>query len=166
MATFQIPQFIEQKAKIVGPLTLPQFLMLVGAAVIGVISFYVFNLFLFVIITLIAGVIAGAFAFVKINGRPLTKMFIYALRFASRPHIYTWRREAPTMMIDTAGIDRLEALRKQMNVQEKLKAISSFLTTRTTKTAQNIRGGQAEEYTNVRYASGESRVAKRVDYKA
>ena len=43
MSTFQTPQFIEEKAKIVGPFTLKQFLFLVMGGGISFASFYVFS---------------------------------------------------------------------------------------------------------------------------
>ncbi|MFB6212783.1 MAG: PrgI family mobile element protein, partial [Candidatus Magasanikbacteria bacterium] len=53
MAKFQVPQFIEQKPKIVGPLTLQQFIYLASAAAVSFLSFYMFSPLFSVIITIV-----------------------------------------------------------------------------------------------------------------
>ncbi|MDD4662038.1 MAG: PrgI family protein [Candidatus Pacebacteria bacterium] len=93
---YRVPQFIEQEAKIVGPLTLKQS-MLVGFA--GAIIFTMYfsfgesNLFIFLVLS---GIIAGgalAGAFLKIDGRPFIQMITYIMNFTVMPKLYLWKRK-------------------------------------------------------------------------
>lgn len=93
MAQFQVPQFIETEPKIVGPLTLKQF-MYVGVA--GLLSFFMFftlRLELWLIITVIMGLVASAFSFLKYNGRPFEVLFINAALYIWKPKLYLWQRK-------------------------------------------------------------------------
>ena len=80
MATFQVPQFIEEKPKIIGPFTLAQFLYLAAAAAISFASFYVFTFFLWILITIIVGGAAAALAFGKVEGQEMAKIAAKAFR--------------------------------------------------------------------------------------
>jgi len=92
MATFQVPQFIDIEDKIIGPLTLKQFMFLAGAGIIIFILYSVLQFWLWIIVSI---VIAGAglgFAFVKINGQPLSKVAVNGLKYLIRPRLYVWQR--------------------------------------------------------------------------
>ena len=162
---FQVPQFIEQKPKIVGFLTLPQFLYLAGAAAISFAAFYVFNFFLWLIVTAAAGAIAIAFAFVKVNGQEFFKVAIAAFGFFLKPRTFTWQRAAAQASLDTKSIEKLEALRRTMGLQERMRSITLAITTGKFLSAFSRspkEGG--ERYQTVTYLTGEKKVAKRVDY--
>ena len=89
---FQIPQFIEVENKIVGPLSLKQFLYLAAAGGISFILFFILATWLWVIITLILGSAAVSLAFVKYNGQPLHRIAWTALGFFWKPRLYLWQR--------------------------------------------------------------------------
>lgn len=166
MSTFQVPQFIEQKPKIVGFLTLPQFLYLAGAAGISFTAFYIFNFFLWLMVTVVAGVIAIAFAFVKVNGQDFLKVAAAASKFFLKPRTFTWQRAAAQASLDTESIEKLEALRRTMGLQEQLKSITLAITTGKFLSAfTRLPKEEGERYQTVTYLTGEKKVAKRVDYK-
>src|SRR3989338_1876056 len=87
MRQFQVPQFIEVEDKIFGPLTLKQFLYIVGG---GGITF----LLLFIIFTLAAPIITFFFAlaFYKINGQPFMKILENALSHYTNSRLYIWKK--------------------------------------------------------------------------
>jgi len=90
---FQTPQFIETEAKIVGPLTLKQFLI-VGAAVIGsLMLFYVLATWLWFIVTCILVGGAITLALIKINGQSMSIILISAIKFFWQPKLYVWQRK-------------------------------------------------------------------------
>lgn len=158
---FQVPQFIEQKPKIVGFLTLPQFLYVAGAAILGYISFYVFNFFFAIIITVIAGLIGIAFAFVKINGQEFPRVIASIFSYLWKPRLYTWQRQTAR---ESVNISEVEELRGKMSLQEKLKSVALGITTgKFFKPAENI-GEDGEKFETVMYLTGERRRAKKVDY--
>lgn len=168
MPTFQVPQFIEQKSKIVGPLTLKQFLWIAAAAALSVFSYYTFTLFLWALISIIAGLVAVALAFIKIQGRDLPTVLWAALWYVWKPKTYTWKREAPRAeVLDTSSLERLQALRRKAELQEKIGSLKTFILTKASRSRHHIRGEQKrEEYQTVRYLTGEEEKARKVDYQA
>lgn len=92
MQQFQVPQFITIEDRIIGPLTLKQFLYLLGAAAIGLIGWSLLHFALFLLVALpIAGLFV-AMAFVKINERPLPTILFSAINYYLRPRLYLWRQ--------------------------------------------------------------------------
>jgi len=165
MSTFQIPQFIEEKSKIIGPLTMRQFLYVVGAAGLSIVANYMFPFFLWVLITAIAAGVALSFAFIKINGQPLPSVLVAAILFWQRPKIYVWQRKDPTTTLDVSALERIEALRRHMSLQEKIRSVTLSITTGNIPFFKKKKGGeQKEKYQVVRYLTGERRIAKKVDY--
>ena len=163
MPNFQVPQFIEQKAKIIGPLTLGQFFFVAAAAAISLGSFYVFDFFLAFLVSAIAVAIGIALAFVKINGQSLPNMFLSAMNYWWHPRTYTWQRISPQKTIEISSLEKIENLRKKIGVQEKLKSIALSVVTRG-GLSKSLRNKNNEEYQTVTFITGERRRAKKVDY--
>ena len=89
---FIVPQFIDNEDKILGPITVRQFLIMLGAALILFIEFKVFTLPYFILFGLMTIGIAGVFAFVKINGQPFHFFFLNALQTTVRPNVRVWNK--------------------------------------------------------------------------
>lgn len=95
MQQFQVPQFITVEDRIIGPLTLKQFLYLLGASSVGLVGWFWLNIFLFTFFALpIAGLFA-AMAFVKVNGQPLPMVITNAVNYFLQPRLYLWRSAPP-----------------------------------------------------------------------
>jgi hypothetical protein len=92
---FQVPQFIDIEDRIMGPLTLRQFLYLAAAGAFSFILFFMLQVWLWITITIIMGLISATFAFIKYNGQPMPKMFGAALKYLWLPKFYLWRYSAP-----------------------------------------------------------------------
>ncbi len=91
---FQVPQFIEVEDKIFGPLTLKQFIYMVGG---GGLSFivYVFldSIFLAFIPIAIIMIVSSAFAFYKINNKPFVEVVESAFHYYFGNKLYIWKKE-------------------------------------------------------------------------
>lgn len=90
---FQVPQFIEIEDKIIGPLTLKQFLYLIGAGGFSFILFFILQTWLWIAITIILVLFAAGLAFIKYNGRPMIVMLIAALKYIWMPKFYLWKTQ-------------------------------------------------------------------------
>ena len=90
---FQVPQFIDLAPKIVGPLTLKQFLYIAAAAVPSFVLFFTLQLWLWFALTFVMGFAALALAFYKINGQELPTIALAALRYLWQPRFFLWREE-------------------------------------------------------------------------
>ncbi len=67
---YQVPQFIEVEDKIVGPLTLKQFIYLAGSAGLVVLFFAYLPLWLGALLSIPVAVLGAALSFYKMNGKP------------------------------------------------------------------------------------------------
>ncbi len=89
---FKVPQFIDIEDKIIGPLTLKQFLYLLAGIGIIAISWFYFKLGLFIVISVPIAVLSLALAFYKVNGRPLISVFGSLIKYLSKPRLYIWKK--------------------------------------------------------------------------
>ena len=85
---YQVPQFIDLEDRIIGPLTLKQFLYLAFAGAFIFVFWFLFNFYLWLIISAPLAAMAAAFAFLKINGRPFVYFFLSFIRYFSKPKLY------------------------------------------------------------------------------
>ncbi len=90
MSQFTVPQFIDVEDKILGPLTVRQFVILL---IMGGIDFLLFKLADFTLF-LAAGIPIFAFsvtlAFVRINGQPFHYYMLNLLQYSRRPKLKIW----------------------------------------------------------------------------
>lgn len=166
MATFQVPQFIDEEAKIIGPLTMIQFMYIGGAAGISLIVFYVFGSFLSILFAIVCMSLGLSLAFVEINGQKLPNVIKSAVFFWQKPKTYVWQREIETETLDVSGVEKIEAVRKSMSLQQKIKSATLGVATGNISLfKKRDRSKPKDRYQTVRYLTGERDVAKRVDYK-
>lgn len=93
MYQFVIPQFIDVEDKIIGPITVRQFIiLLVGGGFIFV-AYKLSDFSLFVIEGILIFALSGTFAFLKINGRPIQYFLVNFLQTIRRPKLRIWNKE-------------------------------------------------------------------------
>lgn len=89
---YPVPQFVDVEDKVIGPLTIKQFLWILGGAGITFLWWILVPAVLAVILTIPTVLLAGAFAFYKINGSPFYFFVANLFGFAIKPKIRVWRR--------------------------------------------------------------------------
>ena len=113
----QVPQYIEVEDKVIGPLTIRQFMyLIVGLGIIGLL----WVLFKPVIVFLLAPLIIaffGAAAFYKVNGRPFLSYVAAFIKLSATPTRYTWqhgKEKTKTIVRETKelGIPKKGAIRR------------------------------------------------------
>ena len=89
---YQIPQFIEFENKIIGPLTIKQFIYLAGGGGLAFISYTMLPIY--VAIIFIAGfVLLGvALAFYKVNNKPFIDFVESAFLYYTKSKLYIWKK--------------------------------------------------------------------------
>ena len=95
---FEVPQFIEVEDKIIGPFTWKQFVYLAGGAGVIVVTFLALPFFLFVLIGLPIGILAGFLAFHKINNRPFADFLESVVNYSLGNKLYLWRKRNTTVV--------------------------------------------------------------------
>jgi hypothetical protein len=139
---YQVPQFIEVEDKIVGPLTIKQFIYIAGG--LGM-SFAVYRFFPiaflgWVIMAIIIG-FSLALAFYKINNKPFINVVESAFKYIIGKKLYLWRktenqkrtasskkkatsadedRELAKMVVPKLSESKLKDLAWSLDVQESL----------------------------------------------
>ena len=93
MQQFVVPQFIDVEAKIIGPITAPQFLILLGATLIIALCYRLLHFTPFLIVAIIVLGLAGTFAFAKINGRSFHYFVLNLLQTTRRPNVRVWNHK-------------------------------------------------------------------------
>ena len=95
MQMFTVPQFIDVEDKIIGPITTRQFIIcLVGLGFL-VPAWKLLDLPWFIILGLLDFIIVGAFAFVKINGRPFHYFILNIIQTFKKPKLRVWNHKNP-----------------------------------------------------------------------
>jgi hypothetical protein len=164
---FQVPQFIETEDKVVGPLSLRQFMYVAAAGVGSAVLYFTVASWLWLLLTIVLLGVAASIAFIKIGGRPLSNVMLSALGFYWKPQTYIWKsEEAPQMT------------RQASDVEEGGISLENIITGAALhKRWENLQTGQKapetkaiENKMNVRYQifqrmSGAREAAKRVDYR-
>jgi hypothetical protein len=163
---FQVPQFIDTQDKVVGPLTLRQFMYVAAAGAMSAVLYFTVAIWLwfFLSIILIGGAIG--IAFIKIEGRPFSRIILSAFDFYWKPQIYIWKSEEATTpavqrTTEENGIS-LEKIITGAALHHKWEALQTGEKIPQEKIVQNK--------INVRYQvfqrmSGARDAAKRVDYR-
>jgi hypothetical protein len=94
---FQVPQFIETEDKIVGPLSLRQFIV-VGAGVgVCALLYFILQTWIWVFLAIIIMAITISLSFLKIQGRPFARVILSAFNFYWNPQTYIWQPEHATL---------------------------------------------------------------------
>ncbi len=97
---YQVPQFIEVESKIVGPLTLKQFIYLAGGGGICVILFHFLPFFLAILASLPVAGFSGALAFYKVNNKPLVSTVEAAFHFYTSSRLFLWHKEPKQVVVE------------------------------------------------------------------
>ncbi len=91
---YMVPQFIDNEDKILGPITVRQFLIMLGAVAALFIAYKLSpSTLIFVLIALLIIVVAGTFGFVKIQSQPFHLFFLNFLASQLRPSLRVWDKE-------------------------------------------------------------------------
>ncbi|MBI1834156.1 MAG: PrgI family protein [Candidatus Andersenbacteria bacterium] len=133
---YQVPQFVDIEDKILGPLTLKQFLMYVAAALTLVPVFLFSDLALFFSAAFPVLGIAAAFAHWKVNGKSLASTVSSAFRFYSSGQLYIWQRTKTPRILVIQDAEWEELLIARGSAQEDFSALAA--TSRSLETEGNI----------------------------
>jgi hypothetical protein len=168
---FQVPQFIETEDKIIGPLTLKQFMYVAIGVGISFFLFFFLNLFLWVFLALIINITTISFAVIKINGRPLPQITASAIGYFWQPKFYLWKKtQAPMPKIEKAedGLESETQKNPLNDIWQRLLTSKTPIPTREKAAHPSIFNqfkSHQEQYEVFRKITGEKEVARRIDYK-
>ncbi len=87
-----MPQFIDVEDKIIGPITVRQFIILLVGGGISFVAYKLsdFALFIFEFIVILG--LTFVIAFIKINGRPIHYLLLNFFQTSKRPKVRIWQK--------------------------------------------------------------------------
>jgi hypothetical protein len=101
---YQVPQFIEIEDKIIGPLTIKQFVYLAGGAGMSFIAYRLLPLLLALPVIAVIIVLSLALAFYKVNNRNFIDLMESIFFFYTRDRLYIWKKEPKKIERPSADI--------------------------------------------------------------
>lgn len=93
MMQFVVPQFIDVEDKILGPLTVRQFILILFWAVVGFLGLKLMSFLTFIVFGIVWSAFMFLLAFVKINGRPFHYFILSILQGLRLPKLRVWHKE-------------------------------------------------------------------------
>lgn len=122
MQQFVVPQFIDVEDKVIGPITVRQFIiLLVGSGLIFA-AYKLADFALFMIEFVILSGITFGFAFIKINGRPVHYFFLNVLQTSRRPRLRLWQKIFTTAQLKEWTSKKKVELPPRSNTKNKVRA--------------------------------------------
>ncbi len=166
---YQVPQFTEAESKIVGPLTLRQFLIIAGAGGIGVILYFLMQVQFFIITMIFVAAAAAALAFIKINGQSFASFSLNLSSYYWRPRVYLWKKEIPKVAVQrTTETPQIFSLLLGKPGESPLRSLFLKLQTGDSTLKPRLKSAAVELPAGVeviRKITGERELAKRVDFR-
>jgi len=127
MDKFLVPQFIEVEAKIIGPITVRQFIIMVAALILIFIEYKLLTFWTFTIVGVLTFAIAGVFAFLKINGQAFHYFLLNVIETFKNPNLRIWRREITKAEAREMLEGESQSPKKQHKIPRKRLVASSHL---------------------------------------
>jgi hypothetical protein len=134
---YQVPQFIEVEDKIIGPLTIKQFVYLVGGAGMSFIVYTYLPIYIAFILIVIIIPLSLALAFYKINNKPFIDFLESAFTFYTKQNLYIWKKEkkeivqkkpeemeAPQVYVPRLSDSKLKELSWSLDINENLNPLT------------------------------------------
>jgi len=98
---FQVPQFLDVEDKVIGPLTIKQFLYMIGGAGFAYLTWR-FIPYIGWILSLGFLSLGGALAFYKFNNKPFVYIIEAAFNYIRNTRLYVWHRRERTAEVSMA----------------------------------------------------------------
>ena len=169
---FQVPQFIETEDRIIGPLTLRQFIYVGVGAVISAMLFFILRPWLWLIVAFVLMAVSVSLAFIKINGRSMSVFAQSAFGYIWSPRIYTLKPKTQEQKVGNVNL-------KPTPIQTPFGGIRSLLDKMTTykaaipkreKSVSNTGFGISKQevkqkYEVIRKITGDKELGRRIDYR-
>lgn len=125
---FSVPQFVDVRDKVFGPLTTQQFLYSLIGIGLGLVEYFTLPIPVFVVSVIPTVALFGSLAFYKVNGRPFYFFLANVANYALHPTNRIWKRD-PTLPKMRARIvsERTELIQRGSLKKEGLERLSHIL---------------------------------------
>ena len=141
---FQVPQNIDLEDKIIGPLTLKQFIFLLVGGMFDYMWYTFFDTGAFILLAIPTTVLALALAFARMQDQPFPKFLGSLIIFVLRPKILTWGKTRKPKIIESPEAKK-EKIHPKMIKESQIQKLSQIVDTQGWRGAPGSpRAGQPE----------------------
>ncbi len=88
--SFTVPQFIDVESKIIGAMTVRQFMISLSGLILIALCYKILEFITFIVVSLLILIVFGAFAFIKINSRPFHFFVLNFVQTSTKSKIRVW----------------------------------------------------------------------------
>lgn len=92
---YQVPQYLDIEDKIIGPLTLKQFIYLLLGGGLLFLLYSLLKFFIFIIFAIPIACFVLLLAFYKKDNQKFTQFFLNLVGFITKPNTYAWKKSRP-----------------------------------------------------------------------
>ena len=117
---YQVPQYLDVEDKIIGPLTLKQFIILLISGGVIFLLHTALNFSVFIILALPIAFFALLLAFYKKDNQKFGKFISNFLCFLSKPNMYTWKKESSKSPVEKPTPKIIKKTIVKKNLQNKM----------------------------------------------
>lgn len=93
MKQFQVPQFIDVEDRILGPITMRQFFIMLIPMGTGILLYFLLKFWLVIIMEIPILIGCAIFAFYRPYGMRFSKFFSAFLSYSLKPRMFIWKHE-------------------------------------------------------------------------
>lgn len=113
---YQVPQFIEVESKIVGPLTLKQFIYIAGTGGLCAVIVLYLPLVFAIILSIPIVALGASLAFYKVNGKPFVNVLEAGFNYYTGAKFFLWKHEDHTKEQPSAAASAAAAAEVAANI--------------------------------------------------
>lgn len=113
-----MPQFIDVEDKIIGPLTVRQFIIIMVVGFCIFLEFRLATFGFFILEAVLSLAIGGLFAFGKFNGMPFHFFLVNLAQTVRRPKVRVWQRTISTSDLEAAVHPSVELVTSERPSQQ------------------------------------------------
>ncbi len=122
MEQFVVPQFIDVEDKVIGPITVRQFIIILVGAGLIFIAYKLSDFALFVVEFLFIAGITFGIAFIRVNGRPVHYFLLNLIQTWRRPRVRVWYRHYTASELRVLGKEKVASLPVEIKTKNSARA--------------------------------------------
>ena len=122
MQQFVVPQFIDVEDKIIGPVTVRQFIIVLIGAGLDFVAYKLSDFTLFIFLFVIISFLTFGIAFIKINGRPIHYFILNVLQTSRRARVRVWQKIFTNMELKRYSKKEITILPPEVRTKNRVRA--------------------------------------------
>jgi len=122
MQQFVVPQFIDVEDKVIGPITVRQFIILLVGGGLIFIAYKLADFTLFLVEMILISTLTFVIAFIKVNGRPIHYFLLNIFQTSKRPKIRVWQKAFSNLELKSYAKNEAPKMPPQIRTRNKVRA--------------------------------------------